>query len=367
MDNWKVGDAIDHAVHGRGTITFVGTDYVGVRFDDGRDAMLRTGALHAAGADSATAQPADDPQAPAATEWPENTFVADQAAERHSMGSHWKPFAEDAGHIFTRLPEWLPQMDLFRVYGDFFKPRRALPEDWPTGLALCWPDVHGGVVTVLRQGAEANELVSLFPYHERGIQVRLAVDVVHVWEGGLEAQVEASWGEAPIAFYDVGFVSNRGWYEAGQACEFILLGIAYSAGTPKVMSLPFNPHPDQARWLAAIGAEEGESSVAPPQELDLSGMAMLVPVLEWDRDDYQFRGTVKEVQELADVLGQQAWRLVVTVMRLGEENDEDADLAILVTRRAWRDETPPVPGMAVDGTLWLQGRLWQPERGRTGR
>ncbi|MFO1507018.1 MAG: hypothetical protein U1F23_08075 [Lysobacterales bacterium] len=66
-------------------------------------------------------------------------------------------------------------------------------------------------------------------------------------------------------------------------------------------------------------------------------MAMLIPMPGWDDDEYQFRGPVREITEVADILGEPAWRLIVTVMRFG---DEDANLAILVTRRAWPRPIP---------------------------
>lgn len=361
MNEWNVGDDFEHAEHGRGTVTFVGADYIGVRFDDGRDAMLRMAALkEACGAAAPSVIEQSLPIKDAC--WPGNTFIADREPERRSMGSHWQPFVEDAADIFTRLPELLPRMDVFRAYGDFFKPPRAVPDTWPEGFALCWPDVHGGVVAIVRREAKGNELVSLFPYHERGIQTRLELSCVHVWDGGLEAQIEADWNGASVTFFDAAFVANRSWYEAGKVFDFILLGIAYSAGPPEIESVPFNPHPDEADWLAALGAP-GAEALPMPKELKLAGMTMLVPVPQWDRDDCQFRGSIKEVTDVPDLLGQPAWRLVVTVMRLGSGFDEDADLAVLVTRRAWRGEQAPVAGMEVDGTLWLQGRLWQPVRG----
>lgn len=44
-------------------------------------------------------------------------------------------------------------------------------------------------------------------------------------------------------------------------------------------------------------------------------------------------------------------------MRFG---DEDGDLDILITRRAWQGDAPPRVGQDIEGQLWLQGRLWMP-------
>jgi len=84
---------------------------------------------------------------------------------------------------------------------------------------------------------------------------------------------------------------------------------------------------------------------------------MWLPIDTWDADDYQFRGPVKTVTSIDDVLGQRVWRVRITVMRF---EDEDADLDVFITERAWEDSEPPAVGQDIEGELWLQGRLWSP-------
>lgn len=235
-----------------------------------------------------------------------------------------------------------------------------MPAAWPTGVALCWPDVHAGAIAVLRTHEGRNELVALFPYFERGTQVRLRLNAVRVMQSGVTAQIEARWGEAAIAFHDAAFLANRGWCTAGAAFDFILVGIAYAAGPAKVMRLPFRPPPDQLAWQALLAETQGEAAPA-PTELCLEGMAMLLPIDDWDRDDYSFRGSVKAVEEVSGgLLDQPTWRLVVTVLRDLADGESDMDLAILITRRVWEGDQPPAVGMEIEGNLWLQGRLWMP-------
>lgn len=69
-------------------------------------------------------------------------------------------------------------------------------------------------------------------------------------------------------------------------------------------------------------------------------------------DDYQLRAPIKQVTEFQDFLGQEGWRVRATVFRFG---DEDADLDIVITRRAWSGDQPPHVGQDIEGTLWLQG------------
>lgn len=93
----------------------------------------------------------------------------------------------------------------------------------------------------------------------------------------------------------------------------------------------------------------------------LDDMAMFIPVDGGDIDDYQFRGPVKVVEPFDDFLGQSGWRVRVTVMRLSEYAHEDFDIDLLVTRRAWEGNTPPRLGQDIEGALWLQGRLLDPD------
>jgi hypothetical protein len=40
-DTLKTGERIEHPLHGPGTIRFVGTDYLGIDFDRGGEALIR--------------------------------------------------------------------------------------------------------------------------------------------------------------------------------------------------------------------------------------------------------------------------------------------------------------------------------------
>lgn len=76
-----------------------------------------------------------------------------------------------------------------------------------------------------------------------------------------------------------------------------------------------------------------------PLTIHCEGVASLVPVVEWDRDDYSFRGPIIEVKEV-ELLEQKGW-LVRTIVRRTLLNDIDIDLDILVTHRVWDEDGPP--------------------------
>ena len=115
--------------------------------------------------------------------------------------------------------------------------------------------------------------------------------------------------------------------------------------------------PEDARKaiLEALGDEAEDVDI---DTLHTQGMAGLLPTEEGDIDEYEFRGPVKAVEGI-EMLGQPAWKLRTTVTRDLETND-DVDLDIIVTHKAWEGGKPPKVGEDIEGFLWLQGFLWMP-------
>jgi len=350
-----VGSHIEHAAHGAGTVTFVGTDYIGIRFDNQQEVLLRRDVLEhdTPALIESKVKATVLPDLP----WPASTFVAEPADAAHFLGSHWDAFFDDSKDIMARLPEIAPNAIVQTGYGEHRKPQRSEPEDWPKGFELVWPLREKGVALVLRPEAQANMIVSIFPFCTLGSQLTLTLQQVRVWRGGLEAQITASWDDAEVTFFDTQYLINRAWYQAGQRYDFILSGVAYSAGPTVPTNLPFQYHPDQLAWMNQQ-RKPGEELVKASSTMNLQGAAIFLPVSDWDADDYSFHAPIKSITEFTDWLGQDGWRVKATVMRFG---DADADLDILITRRAWTGEAPPQVGQDMEGRLWLQGYLWMPE------
>lgn len=348
-----IGTRIKHASQGAGTVTYVGTDYIGIAFDGGGEALVRRETLEQ-----------DAPVAEAPVEvrreslpWPESTFIPEHDDARHFLGSHWDPFVEDSKVIMKRLPEMLPNALLQTGYGEDRKPSRRVPDDWPKGFQLVWPLRVQGLALTLHIKEEANMIVSLFPFFATGSQHTLTLREVIVWDGGLEAQITAGWGEGEVTFFDTQYLINRAWYEAGKKYDFIFSGMAYNAGPAKKHEWTIDRHPDEVAWMNQR-LKEGEELQETTYTLSLEGGAIFLPVNEWDADDYSFHAPVKSVQEFTDWLGQDGWRVRATVMRF---DDEDGDLDILITRRTWSGDAPPQVGQDIEGRLWLQGYLWMPK------
>lgn len=301
---------------------------------------------------------------PRSTTWPESTFFADVTEPRHSMGAHWEPFAEDSVGIVKRLPEIVSKAQLLKGFGYFYKASRSDPADWPRGGHMVWPGPDHGIVVTLRFEETANKVVSVYPYFGDVGEATLRIDRVIVWEGGVEAQIEAEWNDARITFFDTHFLINRAWYEAGESYDFILAGIAYSAEPATVMELPYTPNPEQVAWEKVLATLDAEKPRTIPSKLRLAGVAWLGPISQWDVDDYCFRGPVKTVKPVSAILGQDGWRVRVTIDR---PDSGDADLDILITRQVWKGAEPPAVGQDIEGNLWLQGHLWTAQRWVDGR
>lgn len=350
---FAVGHELNHPEYGPGIVSFVGDDYIGIEFGDGNEALLRREAL-ADALSEGKVKSSQSALVESAPPRPPSTFVNESDDAQHFMGSHWDPFVDDANEILGRLPTIVNQAKLVSGYDDSRQALHQDHQDWMQGSCLAWPDVSRGVMAVIAHSKNSNELFSLFPFFARGSRVKLRLEQVTVWKKGVEAQIDAEWSEAPVTFFDSHFVVNRSWYQAGKYYEFVLIGIAYSAGVATVGEIPYTPNPDQVAWQRTLAEKRGEAPPEVPETISLAGMSMFLPVEEWDVDDYQFRGRVKHVEPFEDVLGQDGWCVTVPVMRFG---DEDADLCILITRRVWLSDEPPVVGQDIDGRLWLQGRL----------
>lgn len=350
--NLAVGSRVRHALHGSGTVSFVGKDYLGIALDGGGEALIRRDVLEK----EAPAADDDEGSLRAMLPWPASTFVFEDDKAAHYCGSHWDPFFEDAKDLMVRLPEILPNAGAQTGYGYDNKPTREVPADWPKGFELVWPQPEYGLAIILRAEKDANMLVSLFPVTSVGNCHPMTLRAVRVWDSGLEAQITASWREAEVSFFDTRYPVNRGCYEAGREYDFQCAGVAYSAGPAAKKELQVKRNPDEVAWMNQR-LKEGEEPHSTDCTLVLDGTAMFLPIGEWDVDDYSFRGPVTSVEAFDDWLGQSGWRVRATVMRFG---DEDADLDIMITRRAWSAADPPQVGKNIEGQLWLQGYLHSP-------
>ena len=283
--------------------------------------------------------------------WPDDTFVWEDESREHYCGTHWEPFFGSPEEIFERLPEIIPYLAFGYTFGETHGGPHDIPPDWTMGRYLYWPNWNRGLVATLRISGTEPELMNISPYAGVGIQATIEIEKIHVWTSGTEAQIEGVWGESPVSFFDLHFLGNRAWYETGKRREFILTGIAYEARMPKVDKLELTP----ASWAAISRRIQVSPTEGNGPCIGLEGSCIFIPIADWDRDDYRFRGPVRKVTAFDDWLGQSGWKARVGVM---EFEGKSLDLDIFITQRAWNDSEPPRVGLDIEGSLWLQGKLW---------
>ncbi|GHT96085.1 hypothetical protein AGMMS49545_20230 [Betaproteobacteria bacterium] len=308
----KLGSHIKHPEHGDGTVIFVGVDHIKAAFDDGTERFLLR----------------DEHRMEAARKtlpWPESTFVREHDKVKHDTDYHWKPVFNISKVPHTIIPEDSKKaLCINKGYGDVYKSARSMPATWSQGVFIQWRYSEYSVTYVLD---ETNQRVGSFPNTELGCQNSLTLQTVHVWENGLEAQITARWGAVDVNFYDTHHLANRLWYEAGKGYDFLLAGLAYDA-------IPIYGYSNQTERIPMI----------------------FLPDSKYDIDNYQFRAPIKSVKAFT-WLEQDGWKVRATVMRFCEE---DCDLDIYITQRAWLGTQPPHVGQIIEGRLWLQGFLWAP-------
>lgn len=355
---WIVGEAFDHPQYGQGTIVFIGKDYLGLALDNGQQVLVRQ--THFQETSIAPPNLCESDETPTMP-WPDSTFAHDdeEAQALHSMGSHWQAFADEPTDILQRLPEFLQEARLQERFLANYKPHHTAPADWSQGFYMAWPHVNHGLSMVVEIGGENSFLASVFPFIHAAKQHQITLRQVHVWKDGMEAQITAAWGNSSISFYDTQFLLNRDSYETDLPYEFLLMGLAYQASPARHIELPFEYHPDQVAWFN-MNLTPGEEPMSAKTTIKFDDMAMFIPIAQWDRDDFQFRGPVQSVSHFTDWLGQDGWRAEVIVVREAADDGGDLVLTIYITRRAWKGTEPPSVGMNIEGTLWLQGTMVLP-------
>jgi|WetSurMetagenome_2_1015567.scaffolds.fasta_scaffold00086_7 hypothetical protein len=354
MQAFYVGQNLSHPKHGPCSVTFVGKDYVGVMLDNEQAVLLKKESFFEA---PVPEEQEEEPEKKPHT-WPESTFVFESGDnERHALGSHWDAFFEDNTAMLKQMPAIIERSSRW-VGGHEKEFPRAHPEGWTIGLMLAWPNHRQGLISVISVRKEGNLISSVFPFVSEGRQYHIPVNQVIVWESGVEAQIETKIAGMPVTFFDIAFVKNRLWYEAGVRYEFILTGIAYHAQPSELMEIPDCSSPDVIEWQNMLAREHGLPLMERTETLSMRGMSMFMTADGMDADDYVFRSQIKTVRNIdGNVLGQAGWFITVKIRTF---NSYDFDLAILITERAWQSDVPPAVGQDIEGRLWLQGYMCYP-------
>ncbi len=403
MDDLALGSRVFHPDHGLGTVGWLGVEQVGVVFDVAGKVLLRREGCALRSATAADERQALQPQADVDStlrrDEAEPFFLLEEPGAQHYLGSHWTPLFEEDRTFIHHLPQvvslgrpyagspnglpeapqrsWAqrgvllrtPSAALAEVFGEvsehpwdeatpWISPGGALASDKASAIAWSGHSTGVAIVVTVDEGERALRFTSAFPYLLDGAEHLLRLRQVNVWESELEAQITAAVGEAELRFFDIDFVVNRDRYRANAQCAFILTGLAYRAGpaVEQFFTIPRSPED-----LIGMSWLTGEDLCAEPaareERVSTLGMAVFLGIDTYDRDEFQFRGPVKQVWGMR-VFGQPAWRVRTTVMRPTGYAAGDFDLDIVITLRSWGGDAPPEVGQDIEGTLWLQGRYW---------
>lgn len=356
MSRYRVGDRVLHKEFWLGTVTAEeAKGRQAVAFDEHGERLIKPGSAPMRAVDAQEERSLRERD----KESFERTFVFEDAAAQHYPASHWQPLHENFGEeVLKTLPVWIAQAGVATGLSSFNRYRAPpMHGDWPQAFKLRWPEQPDARHVVLRAEADGNQIQALMPVIDRGVQQSVVIDAVHVWENRVEAQVACTLGRSSLTFYDTDFVINAGWYRKGAPVEFIMSALAYACGPAEEASFEVPESSPLFAIMQAMQREAGGDPMAP--RVNMRGGTVLIPVPDWDRDEYEFRGTVTASTPY-EYLGQPGWMLSVRVMRDLDDHGRELVLKILVTRRVWKGEAPPKVGEDVGGALWLQGRLWQP-------
>jgi hypothetical protein len=270
-------------------------------------------------------------------------------------GDHWKCF----GDFAEAFPE-LVQLATHGEGGDIHGGKDNFVQNPDTGkqeilFSLANPGTDLRPLVLLASNSTNNcyDVWSGYPFAKTGIAHRLVVDTIDVWENCVEARIEATSADgAPVGFFDTLYHVNRGSTEVGKEYTFVLAGLAYSVETiaPEPIRITDPEAVERNRRIWAEIGQELSLTADGAIEFRMEGAAILLPIEEWDIDEYQFQGPVREVSSF------QLHRWTVHAIRttVMVVDDENFDVILYVTENCLKGPLPK-PGDDIRGTMWLQG------------
>jgi len=278
----------------------------------------------------------------------DNFLIELTAEEAGGHGNRWEVFNDNVEELIS---EYLPiVVQDGKLLGQLKRGNlHGCIKTEPEGAILTWPNHEVGAMAIIGNNDDGHFLASSFPFFG-GIAQRLIINNLRVWPGRLEAEIESRTTEdMELTFFDTRYLLNRLNYRPGETSSFQLAGLAYKFEYIKPEPI-FITNPDTIKRMRSISAEDdAEKNSLEPIRVETTGMAALMPT-KWT-SEYEFRGPVKQVDELSPLLDNRLWRIVVTVAR---PEDREIDIPIYATERVIKGWIPRV-GDDCQGVLWLQG------------
>lgn len=278
-------------------------------------------------------------------------FEDAEEPKNHFMGSHWDPILKNFDNSISEIIQKMETSTIresLKLPSFNFNPSVSISKI----VYLDYKMNDNSQVNYVISVEEDASLASMFPKINDGtiIKETLFPNSVYIWSAKNEAQINCNLGNASISFYDTNFANNYMYYAAGCTYLFKLRGLSYGAKRNDMGELDIEMTDSNRAFLFS-------DEMSGSKKVDLSRMKMLIPIDEWDIDDYKYAGEIIELNEI-NILGINGWMCNVSVTT--ETDFFDGNLKIFISTLAWKDETPPEIGDYIQGSMWLHGEMIAP-------
>ncbi len=277
--------------------------------------------------------------------------------------SWWfQPFGLDLDKVLTELvPAEFPNgVDAVGCASNPMMKPFPLPTGQPHCALRVTPGPRSGLAVLLSQHDGRPALTAVWPFVTDGREHELVVKQVLIAPNQLQAIIVTELrGVMDLAWMDVMFAVDRGFYAEGSRHMVALAGVAHQFTIGAAEATRITPKHSNYFDLKAQYPEwvQPDGSVMMPT----SGMASIMPLQDAPPGLYSIQGPVRQVS-LYDgpLFGREVWELRVTAARLEGVPNPDIDLTILLTDVVLNGRPPPRPGDDVNAVVRLQGKITWP-------
>lgn len=269
--------------------------------------------------------------------------------KEHFVGSHLDPFFDDIQKdVLSKLDRHISHGEIISGYEN----NKIKPKDNDLGYILKYPvnNIFNYLGVILGKVDEEIELISTFPFFDKGKIYTAKINKIYIWDNKYEAQINIDISCSSLNFYDPYYAINKKWYYENLLYNFQILGIAYQACYRKEEEIEIEI--DEDNVIAFEGSKIGDIKT-----LSLRQMSSFIHTDE-ERDIYCFSGVIEKIEEIEiEMNRQKAWICSVIVIKDVSEENGNFELDILITSKIWNENNPPKKGDDIEGIVWIQGTL----------
>lgn len=235
-----------------------------------------------------------------------------------------------------------------------------LPAGQPRCALRLMPGPRSGFAALLSEHDGRPALTAVWPFATEGVEHELEVKQVLIAPNQLQAIIVTELrGVMDLAWMDVMFPVDRGFYAEGSRHMVALSGIAHQFKVGKVEAVRVTRGQANYADLFAKYPEwtQPDGSLLMPTE----GMSSIMPLQDAPPGVYSIQGPVKQVRLFeGPILGREIWDVRMTVARLEGMVNPDVELSVLLSDVVLNGRPPPRPGDDVNAVVRLQGKITWP-------